>query len=250
MIRNSRQASVARKKYQDLMIAARDSKAENRFSFLSLAEDIASELREYEAIRAGKVNTFTVLGVDQIGDSLVKARLAKGWTQQQLAESLGVSEQMVQKDEAHSYEHAGLTRLAEIADTLGYEREGSMRPSRQYSEHSRQDITTYISYTHNSAVTVTTAPLASLWGTAPSIMTVPAFLGIRTDPVGVGQWKISPLDTHQWCAPQLSFGSYPGLYFSGAWATICFPQGGAVGKSSASGGSSSIVAVQRSGAVS
>lgn len=250
MIRNGRQASVARKKYQDLMIAARDSRAENRSSFLSLAEDIASELREYEAIRVGKVNTFAVLGIDQIGDSLVKARLARGWTQQQLAEGLGVSEQMVQKDEARSYEHAGLTRLAEIADILGYELEGSMRPSRQYSEHSRQEITTYFSYTHNSAVTVNTAPLASSWDTAPSIMAFPAFLGIGTNSVGVGQWKTSPPDTHQWWAPRFSLGSYPGLYFSGSWATISFPQGSAVGQSSAYGGSSSIVAIQRSGAVS
>lgn len=248
MIRNTRQASVARKKYHDLMIAARKSRAENSSSFLALAEDIANELREYEAIRAGKVNIFTVLGIDQIGDSLVKARLAKGWTQQQLAESLGVSEQMVQKDEARSYEHAGLTRLAEIADTLGYELEGSFRPSRQHGEQTTQETTTFIPWTHNSVATLNTVPFTSPWETVLPAVKVLGFLGIDANSVSVGQWETSPVHTHQWWAPRLSLSSYSGLFSSSPAATIRFPQASAIGQGY--GVSSSTAAIQTSGVVS
>ena len=129
MIRNRRQAAVARRRHEELMQAARAAEPGQRSSFIALAGDIAEEMREYEAIRAGQITVFEVNGVDDLGDSLVKARLAKGWTQRRLADGLGVSEQMVQKDEMRSYEHAGLARLAEVADVLGYELIGSLRPT-------------------------------------------------------------------------------------------------------------------------
>ena len=130
VIRNSRQASVSRRKYQDLTLAAISAEPGQRASLLSVAEDIAAELREYDAIRSGDIDAFPLTSLDELGDALVKARLARGWTQRDLAEKLGVTEQMVQRDEARSYEHAGLARLAEIADILGYELTGSLRPGR------------------------------------------------------------------------------------------------------------------------
>jgi transcriptional regulator with XRE-family HTH domain len=59
---------------------------------------------------------------------LVKARIARGWTQKQLAAALGVSEQMVQKDEAGNYKRAGVARLAEVGDVLGYRLTGRLLP--------------------------------------------------------------------------------------------------------------------------
>ena len=95
----------------------------------NLVNDLTSELSEYEAVRSGQLTTFKVNGIDDLGDALVKARIAKGWTHRQLSRVLGVSEQMIQKDEARSYERAGLARLADIADGLGYELTGWLRPS-------------------------------------------------------------------------------------------------------------------------
>jgi ribosome-binding protein aMBF1 (putative translation factor) len=129
VIRNSRQAAVARRRHKELMQAAQAAEPGQRSSFIALADDLVEELREYEAIRTGHITVFEVKEVDDLGDSLVKARLAKGWTQRHLADGLGVSEQMVQKDEARSYEHAGLARLAEVADVLGYELTGSFHPT-------------------------------------------------------------------------------------------------------------------------
>jgi ribosome-binding protein aMBF1 (putative translation factor) len=128
VIRNSRQASVSRKTREELLYAAEQAPPERRSSYLELAEEIGRDLEEYEAIRAGRLNRFEVEGVDSLGETLVKARLARGWTHRQLAEALRVSEQMVQRDEARLYEHAGLTRMAEVADVLGYDLAGSLRP--------------------------------------------------------------------------------------------------------------------------
>jgi hypothetical protein len=119
---------VSRKTREELLHAAEEAPPERRSSYLELAEEIGRDLEEYEAIRAGRLNRFEVEGVDSLGKTLVKARLARGWTHRQLAEALQVSEQMVQRDEARLYEHAGLTRMAEVADVLGYDLAGSLKP--------------------------------------------------------------------------------------------------------------------------
>jgi transcriptional regulator with XRE-family HTH domain len=51
--------------------------------------------------------------------ALIRARIAKGWTQTQLAEALEVSQQQIQKDEMTRYAGAGIDRLQRIADALG-----------------------------------------------------------------------------------------------------------------------------------
>lgn len=54
-----------------------------------------------------------------LGDALIKARVARGWTQRQLADRLGVAEQQIQRSEATAYRSASLARLSDIADALG-----------------------------------------------------------------------------------------------------------------------------------
>jgi len=130
MIRNSRQASIARRKQKELHRAAAQADHDKRSGYLALAQDIADELNEYDSIRFGRVFSFGIDGIDELGDALTKARLARGWTQRELAANLGVTEQMVQKDEAHSYERAGLSRVAEVADILGYCLVGYLKPAR------------------------------------------------------------------------------------------------------------------------
>lgn len=127
MIRNSRQAGVSRRLLRDLQAAATAAGDDRRASYDELAAEVTEELREYDAIRSGTFGgAFAVDGIGGLGDALIKARLARGWTQRQLGEKLGVTEQMVQRDEARSYENAGLARLAEVADALGFELAGAL----------------------------------------------------------------------------------------------------------------------------
>jgi ribosome-binding protein aMBF1 (putative translation factor) len=128
MIKNSRQAATARKRRDELLHAAERADPGKESAYLELVTELARELSEYEAIRNGQINEFEIDGFDNLGDALIKARLARGWSHRQLAQVLGVSEQMIQKDESRSYERAGLARMAEIADGLGYHLMGSLSP--------------------------------------------------------------------------------------------------------------------------
>ena len=97
----------------------------------ALLGEVAAELAEYEALRAGAVGTVTVAGLGDLPTALVKARIAAGLTQRQLAERLGVAEQAVQRDEAGGYARATLARLQHVAEALGLELEGAFRLRRR-----------------------------------------------------------------------------------------------------------------------
>jgi ribosome-binding protein aMBF1 (putative translation factor) len=130
VIYTERQASASRATLAELLCAAEaESSGGAAAQYLELARQIRRELAEYDAIRSGDTCEFAVAEVDDLGGALVKARLARGWTQRQLAEKLGTSEQMVQKDESRAYENAGLARVAEVADVLGYSLRGSFQPA-------------------------------------------------------------------------------------------------------------------------
>ena len=52
-------------------------------------------------------------------DNDAHARIARGWTQRQLAEALGMAEQQIQRYEANDYRSTSLARLCDIANALG-----------------------------------------------------------------------------------------------------------------------------------
>jgi len=92
-----------------------------------LLGDVEAEIAEYEALRAGGVHAVPVAGLDDLPGALVKARIAAGLTQRQLAARLDVAEQAVQRDEAGGYGRATLDRLQRVAETLGLEVGGIAR---------------------------------------------------------------------------------------------------------------------------
>lgn len=68
------------------------------------------------------------------------ARIARGWTQKELAKALGTSEQQVQKDEAGAYTKASLEKLGHVAQVLGVSVSGRAklpRPTRKVGAHKR-----------------------------------------------------------------------------------------------------------------
>lgn len=89
-----------------------------------IASDLAhfrAELQEYEDFRAGKIREVTVESLDELPDILIRARIASGLTQRELAEDLEIKEQQVQRYEATRYKSASLTRLISVARTLEIE---------------------------------------------------------------------------------------------------------------------------------
>lgn len=85
----------------------------------SQAESLLLELADYELLRSGGVRTFTASSLLGLAELLIKARVARGWTQLQLAESLEIAVQQIQRYEATGYGSASLARLADVADALG-----------------------------------------------------------------------------------------------------------------------------------
>jgi HTH-type transcriptional regulator / antitoxin HigA len=83
------------------------------------ADDLAVEIAEYEHLRSGATTSFEADSLGGLSILLVRARVARGWSQRQLATELGIAEQQIQRYEANGYATASLARLCEIADALG-----------------------------------------------------------------------------------------------------------------------------------
>lgn len=83
------------------------------------ADDLRAELRDYEKLRDGGVTVIEASSLAGLADALIQVRIARGWTQRQLADRLGVAEQQVQRYESTSYRSASLARLCDIAEALG-----------------------------------------------------------------------------------------------------------------------------------
>lgn len=81
--------------------------------------DLEAELAEYEQLRSGTIRTFEARSLPELAVALVKARIAKGWSQRRLAEELGVAEQQIQRYESTGYTSASLARLGDVVTALG-----------------------------------------------------------------------------------------------------------------------------------
>src|SRR6266704_162835 len=90
-----------------------------RRALQSQVEELSSELKEYEALRAGNVTSFEAASLSDLPLLLVKARIARGQTQRELAERLNVKEQQVQRWEGNEFHGASLDTLRAVADALG-----------------------------------------------------------------------------------------------------------------------------------
>lgn len=127
MILNERQASTARRDIQMLSETLRDCDPNQRPGMLGALEDLEAEVSEYEALRRGMIDVVSINSFADVPAALVQARIARRWTQRDLAARLGVTEQMVQKDESGGYERASLARLASIAAVLGVDLSGGLQ---------------------------------------------------------------------------------------------------------------------------
>ena len=78
--------------------------------------DLEVELAEYDALHDATLIEAT--GIAQLPTALIRARIACGLTQRQLAERIGLQEQAIQRYEAADYFGVSFARLVEIANAL------------------------------------------------------------------------------------------------------------------------------------
>ncbi len=92
----------------------------------SQLEEMYQDLADYEALKQQKRTEFNTHSITELPLGLIQARIVQGLTQEQLAEKLGVSKQLVQRDEENFYASASLQRLAKVAEVLGVRFDGRL----------------------------------------------------------------------------------------------------------------------------
>ena len=80
------------------------------------AGDLERELADYDALHDATLIEAT--GIGEFPTALIRARIARGLTQRELADRVGLAEQAIQRYEASDYAGVSFARLVEIADAL------------------------------------------------------------------------------------------------------------------------------------
>jgi transcriptional regulator with XRE-family HTH domain len=97
----------------------------------SLIEELRQQLREYEELQ--RAACLHVGGAEDLPEALIKARIARGYTQKELAEKLGLQPQQVQRYEATGYRSVSLKRLLDVMRALDLKLEADipLRPIKE-----------------------------------------------------------------------------------------------------------------------
>ena len=80
--------------------------------------ELKAEIHEYESLKAGKFDMNSLVVVATLPEELIKARIARGMTQRDLAERIGLKEQQIQRYEATDYASASLSRIMDVVGGL------------------------------------------------------------------------------------------------------------------------------------
>jgi DNA-binding Xre family transcriptional regulator len=132
MIQNERQYGVTKTKLHDLQqkLSALESDSQlaaqshpravkmQKAALESQIQAMLAELSEYESLKQGTAK-IAISSLEELPVALIKARIAAGITQKELAERVAVQEQQIQRYEANRYAGVGFERLLEISRSLG-----------------------------------------------------------------------------------------------------------------------------------
>ena len=138
MITNERQARITRSQIEKLKLALENTKEEasELDDILENAilrgleaqiKELEEELEDYDELQNSKPSYLELDDLDDLPDLLIRTRIAKGFTQEQLANLLGMKPQQIQRYEASKYLTASTKRLLEIANVLGIEAKGKIK---------------------------------------------------------------------------------------------------------------------------
>lgn len=135
MIKNERQYRITRAQASRFAEALHASETEQtdsaephplllkarRDALRSQLDELLEDLREYEALKEGNFQFEQLKSVTELPEMLIKARIARGLSQRDLANRLGLKEQQIQRYEATDYASASLARITDVAVALNVE---------------------------------------------------------------------------------------------------------------------------------
>ncbi len=82
---------------------------------------LKKDIRAYRSLRRGAVTGAKCASLGDLANLLIEARIMSHMTQSQLARTVGVQPQQIQRYEATGYAGAGLRKVIEISGALGVE---------------------------------------------------------------------------------------------------------------------------------
>ncbi|TAG59433.1 MAG: helix-turn-helix domain-containing protein [Cytophagales bacterium] len=82
-----------------------------------LIEKLTAQIAEYENLQK-EVVMIESKEITQLSDILISARIAKGWSQKELAEKLNLAEQQIQRYEITEYAGASFVKMVDVAMAL------------------------------------------------------------------------------------------------------------------------------------
>jgi transcriptional regulator with XRE-family HTH domain/Zn-dependent peptidase ImmA (M78 family) len=144
MITNHRQYRITKARLQDFERAIAEINSTQgeagpaaelvdlqREALASQHEELAAEIEEYERLRSGEQVSIEATLAD-FPRALIAARVARGLTQKELGEQLGVKEQQVQRWESTRYANTTFNKLQDVVGALGLQvREEIFLPTRR-----------------------------------------------------------------------------------------------------------------------
>lgn len=86
-------------------------------AFQGQIDSLKAELEEFEQLKQNSLSLDTE-PLEKIAEKLIQARVARGFTQAELAAKLKMKPQQIQRYEASKYANASLTRVLEVARVL------------------------------------------------------------------------------------------------------------------------------------
>jgi ribosome-binding protein aMBF1 (putative translation factor) len=87
----------------------------------SQIEELESEIQEYQELQEKTPEQVVLASLEDLPEAMVRMRIVRGLTQEQLAEKLGIKPQQVQKWEAGAYSRATYSRLLQVAKALEFD---------------------------------------------------------------------------------------------------------------------------------
>ncbi len=132
MIKNQKQLRTSKRKLNDLE-AHRDVLVDKHAtgscdvdaialelgSVDELRLELRSQIRTYEELANSNVSSMHVQSLLELPQAVLRARIAAGLTQAELAERAGLAASAIERYERNDYESASLQRLAELIDAIG-----------------------------------------------------------------------------------------------------------------------------------
>ena len=132
MIKNELQYNVTKAKARNFeqALAAFDGAKANVHPMLAKAQrdalesqlaELNGQLKDYEKLRAGRYKKLRKSPIQSLPIDLIRARIARGLTQKDLAMKLGVKVQQIQRYEETEYASASFARINQVIQALEIE---------------------------------------------------------------------------------------------------------------------------------